>query len=743
MFAPRSVLTASKTVALAASLAVTSIYVNPARAQESAANAAASAPDSTGAPMVSKELRSLVDNFWHYGKIARYELATAEGQKIIDSAAEPTAILAAFEDVAATRKDNLDQWLLRWSGVEAMRPITSQLMDKLNAGYLARRSDPKFIKENIEKLGVNERGYALGIAKLRQSGELAVPLMIDYLRAPAEAKHHTSIRRALRDMGRLAVNPLVAATEMQDHDTLIIVVSALGDLGYDSAAPYLAHLATSKGAPPTVKEAATQALAKLQVTGSPADLFYGLGEKLYYDAADIQADGRSPDAFVWFWAQDRGLTKINVPNAIFNEIMAMRACEYALKLGGGQGDALSLWLASNYKREVELPADAKDMTRAENQPDAHYYGVSAGAQYLNSALARALKDRNSAVALKVIRSLNDIGGQSNLFAATGAPLVDALTYPDRLVRYEAAFALAQALPQQSFEGSDRVVPLLAEAVSQTGVPSALVVMATQDELNSLIEGMKGAGGVNATGATSAEAAVAAGQSLSAVDVIVVAEELNAAEVDKLFSLAAQNPKLSGAAKLVLTKTGASPWETRKQTDALLSTSQARDAEGVKAAMAAARSKAGALPTDADVSSRYAARAAELLQRLAISRGQVMDVSAARSSLLLSLEDSRPEIVKLVGQTLALIDAGDAQSGLLDKALAEGVADDVKISLLNSLSTSAKFFGNKLEPAKTEKLLKVVAEATNLEVRSAAAEAHGALNLPADAAKKLIVDQMKV
>ena len=129
--------------------------------------------------------------------------------------------------------------------------------------------------------------------------------------------------------------------------------------------------------------------------------------------------------------------------------------------------------------------------------------------------------------------------------------------------------------------------------------------------------------------------------------------------------------------------------------------------------------------------------------LPISRGQVMDVSAARASLLLSLEDRRPEIVMLVGQTLALIDSPDAQAGLLNKALADDVGDDVEISLLNSLATSAKFFGNRLDAGSTERLLKVVAEETNLDVRSAAAEAHGALNLPADAAKKLIVDQMKV
>ena len=109
------------------------------------------------------------------------------------------------------------------------------------------------------------------------------------------------------------------------------------------------------------------------------------------DTSAITADPRNPVGYMWYWTDDKGLVKIDVPAPIFNELMAMRACEYSLKLGGSQGDALSLWLASNYKREVELPQGQVDPTRAPGQPDAHYYGVSAGAQYLNAALARTLR----------------------------------------------------------------------------------------------------------------------------------------------------------------------------------------------------------------------------------------------------------------------------------------------------------------------------------------------------------------
>ena len=105
-----------------------------------------------------------------------------------------------------------------------------------------------------------------------------------------------------------------------------------------------------------------------------------------------------------------------------------------------------------------------------------------------------------------------------------------------------------------------------------------------------------------------------------------------------------------------------------------------------------------------------------------------------------MEDSRPEIVKLAGEGLALLNNDDAQKGILLKATTDGTADDVKISLFKSLATSAKFFGNKLDAGQVESLDHVVGEAKTPEVQSAAAEARGALNLPSDIAKKLILDQ---
>jgi hypothetical protein len=695
-------------------------------------------------PQVDEQLLRTVEDFWHYAKIARYDLAVAQGQRVLEFSDRPQDVLRAFE-TGPGQRDNLDQWLLRWQRVDELRDISTQIIRVLNEGQFQRRSDPEHILENIRRLSRGERAYQIGIGRLRESGELAIPFMIDLLRNVDEREHHASIRRGLRDMGRTALSPLLAATEMQDGQTLIAVATALGEIGYDVSVPYLARLAQREDAPEGVRSVAAQALARMGAGDARqldvADLYYQLGERFYYNNAAIAADPRQPVAFVWFWEDGRGLYKRNVPPEIFNEIMAMRAAEYVLKHDADYAGAISLWLAANYKREVELPEGQTDTTRAEDQPDAHYYGVSAGAQYLNEALARALRDRTAPVALRVTYSLQEIAGESNLFTGPQEPpVISAMAFPDRLVRYRAAFTIASSLPQQQFPEQGRVVPLLAEAVAQTGRPTVLILTPERDELNRLVSGLEPE--YTAAGGTSAEQAVNAADRLPSVDVILISEEAGPQQIERLLDLAADNPRLDQAPRVIVTRTAASPWQSWAVENPMLHTTQAREPQVLQGVLNDARRAGAVLPMDQQLATEVALEAANLLEWLAISRGQVLDVSVAEPVLLGALEDERPEIVMAVGNVLALIDSARAQSALLGKASDAEVDRDVRISLYNSVATSAKFYGNNLSDSEVETLRRAVAQETDLSVRSAAAEAHGALNLPVDQSRQLILEQSR-
>jgi hypothetical protein len=478
-------------------------------------------------------------------------------------------------------------------------------------------------------------------------------------------------------------------------------------------------------------------------SSTPRILFYDLGDRFYYDNAAVRADKRLPVGYVWYWTENNGLTKIDVPQSIFHDVMSKRAAEYSLKLGESRSDALSLWLAADYQDEADLPAGQTDPTLAPGTPSAHYFGTAAGIRYLNEALARANKDRNSPVAMKVITSMQEIGGQANLFGAGDHPLMDSLRFPDRLVQYEAAFALAAALPSQQFSGQEHVIPLLSEALSQTGAASVLVVVQTQDELNGLVDGLR-TSGYNVVGGITPEQAVAAAAARPTIDAILISEDIGPTAIARLSLLAGQTSRLDRAVKVIVTKTKASPYSVQAVNDPMLYTTQVAltDTAGLKAAIEGARQHGGLLPLDAATADRYATRAADLLAKIAVNRSPVFDLTVALNLLLTALDDSRPDIVKSDATVLGLVDSPEIQPALLAKASDDKTADDLKIAVYKALATNARNFGNKLTSGQVTTLQNVVATAANVDVRTAAAEARGALNLPADQAKLLIMQQSK-
>jgi hypothetical protein len=205
-------------------------------------------------------------------------------------------------------------------------------------------------------------------------------------------------------------------------------------------------------------------------------------------------------------------------------------------------------------------------------------------------------------------------------------------------------------------------------------------------------------------------------------------------------MAGDNPRLERAAKLIIVHSLASPWARMAITDPTISYTESTSGPGLAKAIEDARKKAGGLPMDEKVASDFALRAASLLSKLAISRGQVLDLSVAEQTLIASLGDKRPQVAEAVGQAVALLNSPQAQSGLADRAGDTNIVPEVRISLYKSLATSAKFFGSKLSPDQLNQIQQVVMSEKNLDIRSAAAEARGALNRPPAEVKPLLLQR---
>lgn len=710
-------------------------------AAQATARPAQSAVSPAVAP-VDPALKKSADDLWHFVAVARYELAAAELDKL--ASAEPLAVLRAFEAVASDRRQDLDAWVARWRQMTPFKSQAERLARLLDDGRQALREDQAFIEENIKRLIVNERAYQLAVQRLRLSGELAVPLMVRYLQSVDQLPYHGAIRRALTDMGKHALAPLLAATEMKDASALTVIALTLGDLGYDVAVPYLLRLASSPDVGASVRTAASTALGKFNVTtAAPADAFYQLGERLYYEQSLLNASlSQAPVAYVWRWSDDRGLTKVDVPPQIFNELMAMRAAEYALSLDQGKAEALSLWLAANYQREIQLEPGQTDDTRMPGQPDAHFYGVASGVRYVNEVLMRALRDGNSALALRAVSSLQEIAGASTVTDTVGsAALAAALGYPDRRVRFEAAYTVGSAMPAGAFPSSERVVPVLAEMINQTGKAGVLVLARSDAEVNRLTDELTRQG-YNAVGATSVESAVNKSAMIPSVDAVVVSEDVGFATIDALLATSAASPRVALAPKVIITVTTQSPYAQRAAVDKLVNLTQSTGGAELQAAIDAARLRGGANPLDAETATESSLRALALLERLAVAKLPALSIDAAKVPLLMAMDDEREQVVERAARVLAISMGRDGQAAIFRKATAANTSESLRVSLLGSLAVSAKTFGNLLASDAIEGLEALVAGDESLAVRSAAAEARGALNLPPEQAKDLVLSQSR-
>jgi hypothetical protein len=138
---------------------------------------------------------------------------------------------------------------------------------------------------------------------------------------------------------------------------------------------------------------------------------------------------------------------------------------------------------------------------------------------------------------------------------------------------------------------------------------------------------------------------------------------------------------------------------------------------------------------------YALRAAKVMLKIAQTRNPVLDLSPAQNALIAATKDKRVEIQMLAGQILAYLNTPEAQQAIAAAAMAESNSKDIRVTAFGSLAVSAKVNGNKLDDATINAVYGLVSSKDiDPNLRAAAAAAYGALNLPSQKVKTLILDQ---
>jgi len=212
----------------------------------------------------------------------------------------------------------------------------------------------------------------------------------------------------------------------------------MGLIGYPQSLPYLKYVA-EKDASLELRDLALQSIRQIDPRGVNVPA-----------AADesLAPQEDAPLANVWFWdAENRRLTREEVAPGYFHELMSMRCCEWSLKSEEQFGLAIGLWLAAFFK--AEATGEPMPQYFGQTHANAEVYATTAGPEYLHQALARALSAKEAPVALGAVEALGRTAGEKSLMYTLGPaqPLLSALSFEDRAVRYSAAIAIANALAE--------------------------------------------------------------------------------------------------------------------------------------------------------------------------------------------------------------------------------------------------------------------------------------------------------
>jgi HEAT repeat protein len=558
------------------------------------------------------------NDFLHYTAIGRFELAESYAEQIIESQPDPTLLL----DLAEENQEGYRLLLKMNADSDELREVSGKVLDLIEEGRYIRRTDPKIISQEIQRLSTTIKGRIAAEQRLRNAGEYAIPQMLAAMSDPDRANELAYITEALPKIGRQAIRPLVAALQIQNVAVKAEIIRALGKIGYYEPLPYLKYEIETTDSE-IIRSQATNAIERIDAGAlriSAAELFFRLAVNYYNQDDSLAAAAEYDFANVWFWdAGKQALIRQEVNQEYFDELMAMRACEWTLKADSAVGKAIGLWIAAFFR--AESVGEPMPEYFGEGHANAMTYATTAGPEYLHQALERAINDQDAFVALGVVEAMAVNAGEKSLLVRLGTeqPLAKALSFADRKVRYSAAIAFAEANPVNDFVGSDLIVENLAEAVL--------------------------------------------GQDIDAIG--------------------------------------------------------------------------------PDMAKTYALRAVGAMYKLAMVRNRVVDLSTALPALIEVTRKSDPQMQVLASQVLAHLESPEAQRAIAEMSMAQQNDKTVRIATFASLVLSAKINANLLLTEQVDAIYGLVGSTeTEPDLRAAAAGAYGALNLPSEQVKSLILDQSK-
>lgn len=683
--------------------------------------------------------RELLQDFNHFVFIMQPQLAEANGRALLALDLEPVEFVGLVEDSGQLQR--FDEAYRRALRVATLEPVAAELWALYEQGKRDRARSLGEIDRNIEMLLDGLRARSLATARLLEAGEYAVPQLLDALLQPRRPELRGLVTPILAQMGRAAVVPLSEALLALDPASQEQVIRVLGVLPHRESIPYLYQVAQTTDSDQVrraARDAITQIDGAFDASLPVGALYRQLGERYWSDrnTRSIVSFPGERHQLLWNYFPGIGLEPTAIYTELYHQAMTMRQAERAMQFDGGDREALSLWLTANFSREMVQPTGYDNPAYPPNRREAMYYAVAAGSDPVQRGLSRALRERETAIAREFIEAIRQTAGGQALqgFQGNQGVLARALSYADRRVQYDAALAIAQAMPRESFAGAERVVPVLAGLIRDAGVRYA-VVIATSPERQQFIRSVLERDGFTVLApATRLSGAADAIASVPGIDLFVL--DLGRSETDQTILEIQRSNRLATSAILALLSGAEVPAaQTRYADDHLvrITSTGATDAQVRESARQLFERAIGSPMTDAEARS-YAEQALNALRSIAIGRG-VLRVEDAAVPLVAALQETSGETRMRVAEVLSFIGTRRAQSALMDSALA--ASGEERIALFDATAESARRFGNLLESRQIQRLQELAMTGGRAEATAAAA-LMGSLNLPNEELVPLIV-----
>lgn len=663
--------------------------------------------------------------FAHFVNVARPDQAKPFAEKLLEL--DNAAFLKAIEDNRFYPIEEVGK-----IGIpDSLEDTWESIEDKHQAALIERNRNPEQIRADIQALGdSNTKREYLAIQRLKASGQFAAPYFLEVLQDASQKRLHARAINAMIEVGKELTYPLSVALPSLDPVTQEYVARVLGDIGYPEALPYL-KLVTSSDVGSSVKAACLAAFSQIadtsgvDGTGSAAELFVKIGQ-VKYDVGTrngelLGMDLANETGIVWNYLSDGGLIPVAVAQRVYADSLAMQNATSALAIDPEMTSAVTLHLASNLRRENRMAGEADPGYQLPNP--ATFYLLISGAPQQKSVLEIGLNDNDPALALDGIEAMAKTVGNNTLLGSedSRAPVLDALFFADRRVRYTAALTLASAAPAEAFDGSTSVVPVLGQAVRQSDELNAMVVVpAGADSLTASLENidLKAVGDVDLD-----RAATKASAAMPGVDLIVYSGDF--AGFEATYAAAKADGTLTIAPILALVDTGvASAIKVNYpgvQTAAPLAEGD-EELDRLEKLATETISTYGGEPITEEEAEAYATTALSLLDTIA-GHESIYNAGDVEPVLIEALDDDRSAVATGAASVLAQLDTDAAQRGLAASALER--VGDVQIAMLNALAESAKAYGNKLDREATDALIGLVKSSAG-ETALSAARALGAL-----------------